>query len=400
MEFLIEPRFSALRGAFYFDVEELNAFTRAEYQDKFGFYQRTFGVYSYMRLTRDLKYRIHYPKGTPFMWQTHNSCAWTPTGTLSMDTKVIEPCRVKINEQFCYDEFMEGAYKAYLEWTNGVTADLSDAGVVAVNELSRTIVQNATLGARMTLSGGQLHDLATIEFEAGVETNIRQAFERTAGSCRGWIELCNVTSQEAGKDHLQNGLIVAGDISADGKTWNKDFVEFYDEMVDAAPTPLQDAIMEGGVGGFGDVYFPLMILGRAQYRGAYRAYLAQKETATVNEPRLRRESYQIETPRGQRTIYVLFIDETAIIPLHEIAVFDRYLTGTSHFAYLTISGVIQLGSSFAEIPVPGESEVGVMMQVSQDVTDLGTHKFLSHALLATALNDTDYISGDYAYATP
>lgn len=404
MEFLIEPRFSSIRGALYFNTDELNALVRAEYSDKFGFYQDMFGVYSYMRMTSSLKYKIHYPSGTPFKWQTHNSCAWTPLGTLSMNTKEIEPCKAKINEQFCYDEFLEGAYKSFLTWERNPTVGFSQAGVTAVNELARTIVKNATIGARMTLVAGQLFDPDTVTYKEGTPSNIQTAFSRTAGTCKGWIELCIETSAIPGNEHLQNGLIVSGDISSDGATWTGaatgGFVNFYDAMVAAAPAELKQAIQEGGIGGFSDIYYPMIIVSGSIYAGAYNDYLAQNEAVAQNKPRIERRAFQLTTERGARTVYVYFIDDTVIVPAHEVGMMEQHLVGTSHFAYLTLSGVIQMGVSFANLPKLQNAEVGVMMQVSEDAEDYGTHKFLAHALFATAINDTKYITGDYAFATP
>lgn len=401
MEFVIKPRFNALRNSLYFTVGELNALQTAEYADKFGFYQRTFGVYSMMELTRKGKYRIHYPEGTPFMWQPHNSCAWTPTGTLSMSTKDIEACRVKINEQYCYDEFFDSTYSEFLEWSRNPTIGLSTAGQQASDALARTIVKNATLGARMTLTGGQLHDLTEQEFVPGTETRIQDAFRRTNSACRGWIALARTLATENGNEHLETGALgdeTTNEISADGRTFNGSVVDLHDSLYDSAPIELQDAIAEGGVGGFGNVFYPIMPVSPSMVRAIRREFNEQKTTAQVNEPRITRTGYPMTTEAGTRTVYVYMIDDTVIIPIPEVAQYDKYLNGTSHFAYLTLSGVIQLGTSFGELPVVNESEVGVLMQVSDDAEDYGTHKFLAHALLATAINDTNYIAGDYIFA--
>lgn len=401
-EFLIKPRFSALRNALYFDTNSLNAIVRAEYSDRFGFYQNQFEMYSYMQMNSDLDYVIHYPQGTPLMWQTHNSCAWTPTGTLSMGQKTVSPCKAKINEQYCYDEWFNSTYRAFLEWSNNPTIGMSTAGITATNELTRTIVKNATLGARTTLSVGQLHDLASVTFEDGASSRIRDAFTRTASTCQGWIQLVRALS--ATHSHLETGDVDAGDISTDGATYTATAIgsvtALYDAIFSNAPTALQDAIIEGGVGGFGSMFYPMFIVSPSIYRALNTDWLTQKTTAMVNEPRIEKRPYTVQTERGSRTIEVFFIDGTVVIPLHEVSYLDQYVTGTSHFAYLTLSGVIQLGSNFASLPVVNQSEVGVMMQMSEDAEDYGTHKFLAHALFASAINDTDYIAGSYAYAEP
>lgn len=403
MEFLVKPAFDAIQNALYFPVGRLNALAEGEYNDKMGFYQSTFGMYSYMTLTQDQTYRIHYPKGTPFLFQPHNNCAWTPTGTLSMGEFEITPCRAKINEQFCYDEHMEGTYKAFLQWDQGGRVGFSEAGRAATDALTRTIVANATMGARMTLEAGQLIDLSSVTFKEGTATRIEEAYRKTAGTCRGWIELARTKAQTENLPHLDGGWIKAADISNDGKSFvgdNRTIIDLYDEMVANAPEPLADAIIEGGIGGFGNTYYAMWLLAPPEYRAVYEQWKVQKESAALEDARIERRQYTYQTAQGPRTIYVFFIDDTVVIPISSISQFDRWLTGTAHFAYLTISGVIQMGSNFAGLPVARQNDVGVMIQVSQNAEDLGTHKFLSHALMATGINDTDYIAGDYLFAEP
>jgi len=403
MEFLIRPRFRGLRNAIYFETTRLNALAKTEYSDKFGFYQDQFGLYSYMQLTTDLTYRIHYAQGTPFMWQSHNSCAWTPTGTLSMANFEITPCKAKINEQFCYDEWMNSTYRAWLRWSENPTVAFSTEGVEATNELVRILMKNATLGHRMTLVGGKLHSLGQVQFKDGTPARIEEAFRRTAGTCRGWIELLRERGADAGMEHLDGNFIKATDISNDGTQFigdGRDIVDLYDEIFDASPAPLQDAIIEGGVGGFGDAFYPIFAVAPPEFRAVRQAYNRQKENTLQNEKRITRQEFTISTDGGSRIIYAYFIDDTVVIPVQEISKYDQYLTGASHFAYLTVSGVIQLGANFADLPVVNEREVAVMMQVSEDAEDYGTHKFLAHTLMAAAINDTDYIAGGYTYAIP
>lgn len=403
MEFQINPRFSALRNSLYFNVGELNTFQAANYTDKFGHYQRLFGLYSYMQITKDNKFKIHYPEGTPFMWQVHRSCAWTPTGTLSMDSKEIDACKVKINEEYCYDEFFNSTYKEFLEWSNGTTVELSAVGTQASAELFRTIVKNASLGARLTLTAGQLHDISDgsdQEINEGTPTRIADAFTRTHTACRGWLALVRAMSTQPGLGHLETGDLgdgVTNELSADGREFTGSVVALHDALYSGAPVELRDAIAEGGVDGFGSDFFPLMPCSTSMIRAARREFNEQKSSVAVNEPRISRREFPITTANGTRTLYVFVIDETVLIPISEVSQYDKYLNGTSHFAYLTISGVIQLGASFAALPVVNESEVGIKMEVSDRNKDYGNHSFLAHALMAAGINDYNYITGDYIF---
>lgn len=395
----LKPRFDANKGIVAFDANELNVLAEEQYNDKFGFFQENFGTYTYMKYVNQLGYKIHYPQGTPLMWQAHNSCAWTPTGTLDFGSRTITPTRAKVNEQFCYDEFLDSAYKAFLQW-GGSVVNMSTEGQKAVELLARTVIKNMTLGGRTSMVAGQLYDLSSVEYADGVPSRISDAFSRTADVVQGWIALAIQTATETGKEHLDTTAIASGDISADGKTYTGNVLTLFDAMVNGAPAPLQNAITEGGIGGFGSVYQTIWKVSPSIHKAVYSAWQTQSATAAVNRPRITRREYTVNTANGTRPIYVYFIDDVAVIPVHETAVFEQYLTGTSHFAYLTISGTIQLGGSFAAIPRPDNAPVGVLMQVSENVEDYGTHKFLSHALFATAINDTDFITGSYAYATP
>lgn len=397
--FLIKPRWRGFRSALFFETDSLNALMEAEYNDKFGFYQSQFGVYSYMTLNSELDFVIHYPEGTPLMWQVHNNCAWTPTGTLIMRTDTMTPTKVKLNEQRCYDEFFNSTYKAFNEWDSNPTIGFSQAGVAATDALTRTLVKNATMGARTTMVAGKLFDTSNTTFEDGVSVRIEDAWKKTSTSAKGWLQLVQEVALTPGNEHLDGDYIQAADISSDGKTFegdNRDIVDLYDQVLEASPTALQDAIIEGGVGALGNTFFPLFLCALPEYRAVDKAWKAQKESALQNEPRIRRESFTYEG----RTIRVFYIDDTVVIPIAEPAHFTKYVTGTAHFVYLTISGVINLGGSFGNLPAVSESEVAVMMQMSENAEDYGTMKFLAHALMGCAINDTQYICGDYLYATP
>lgn len=398
--FLIKPRFNGIRNSMFFETESLNALMDAEYNDKFGFYQSQFGVYSYMRLNSELDFVIHYPSGSPLVWQVHNNCAWTPTGTLQMNQLTMTPCKAKLNEQRCYDENFNSSYKAFSEWDSGATIGMSAKGVEHTDMLTRALVKNATLGARSTMVAGQLFTTSNTTFEEGVDIRLSDAWKKTSNTCKGWIQLAQETSTQTGKDHLDGDWITSADISSDGKTWvgnaGRSVVDLYDEIRTNAPTALQDAILEGGVGGFGNTFYSLFLVALPEYRNIYDTWIAQKEAVAQNEMRIMRETF---TYQG-RTMYAYKIDDTYVIPVSETSNYTKYVTGTAHFAYLTISGVINLGANFADLPKVNESEVAVMMQMSENAEDYGTMKFLAHSLMGVAFNDTDYIAGDYLYATP
>lgn len=397
--FLIKPKFNSVTSAVTFETSSLNSLQRARYSDDFGFYQSQFGVYSFMQLTKDLQYKIYYPKGSPLMWQTHNSCAWTPTQSLSMGENSITPCKVKINEQYCYDELFDSAFKGLLQWGGRSTVGMDSIGQQMVNDMVATIVENATVGARTVMVGGQVHALASVEYVDGASTTVREAFQKSSAACAGWLKL--VATLDSTYSWLEQSVIDADDVGADGATFTTNPLTLYDTLLTGAPAKLKAAITRGGVRGFGSPYYPLFLVSPSVYMAVYNQWQTQNVTAATNKPRITRREFNVSDGRGgTRPIWVFYIDETVVVPVDEIDNYDEVVTGTSHFAYLTLSGVIQLGASFANIPSVTESQVGVMVQMSQNAEDYGTYKFLAHALMGNAINDVDYITGSYAYVEP
>jgi len=399
--FVLEPTFAPELGGLTFDVDRINAFMRAEYNDNFGFYQQNFGVYNYMQLTKDLQYKIHYMEGTPLLWQPHNSCSWDPMGNVQFGDKTITPCKAKMNVENCYDEMINTIYKAFLSWDASGRVDFDPQYIPVVNEFVRTIGANATLGARLTLTAGQLYDGVTEAFTADLATDIQSMFKTSVGVCQGWIDL--LEDSAATYSWLDGSFIDAADISSDGTQWvgdSRTVLDLYDETFAGAPQALQDAIIEGGIGGFGAQFFPLWLVSSSVWRAVDAEYKVQRATTATNLPRIEVETFQTQTPRGSRPVNVYKIDNTYVIPIHDPNHFTKYLTGTSHFQYLTLSGVVQLGTSFASLPVVGQSDVGMMVQISNQAEDLGKQKMVSHALFGTAINDVDYIAGNHIYAEP
>ena len=89
-----------------------------------------------------------------------------------------------------------------------------------------------------------------------------------------------------------------------------------------------------------------------------------------------------------------------VIPISDINILDRYLTGTTHFAAITSSRNISLGASFADLPNLDSPNIGMIIQRETDVRELGKYYFAAHALFATTIADTDFFVGTQRYAVP
>lgn len=379
----------------FFETGDINAFARSVYNDHMGFYQSQFGVYSMMQLNTLGKYNINYVMGNPFMWQPHNSCNWTPLGTVETGQNSIEPCKVKVNAEHCYDTLFESFFERGLQWNGSGRIGLTPFGNELIDTVAETLVKNATLGNRLLLTAGQLFD-STAPLKDGVPLTIQEAFARTVGSCQGWLELLKTQGAVDGLGHLDDeNIIDSGDISADGKTISN-ALAIYDRNVAAAKDQLYDAMIIGGVDGFFNNAMPIWLVSPSFVRAVEAEYRTIQAATAVTENRISFETFQY----GGRSINVWKIDNTYVVPISDVSNYTRYMDGTYHFCYLTLSGVIQLGSDFASLPVQNENEISVYIERSTRAQDLNKTYFLSHGLVATAINDTDFIAGNQVYATP
>lgn len=398
--FLIKPNFNRLRNMLTIPADKLNMFLRTEIQDTLGFYQRQFGIFSYMKMTSTQKFVIHTLGGSPMMWQPHKSCAWEPTGSITTSNQELSPCKAKINEQTCYDELFSSCFEHLLQWNGNGPLNMGPVGMQVMNDLVRTVAENAALGARLTLTAGQMFDPATVNFNNKVSYELKTLFTKTVGTCKGWVELLrDMGASSAAHAHLDvQGVFNTSDFS--GKKFIGNPLAVFDSLRDAAPMELTAVINEGGIAGSLDTDFrPLFLVSTSLYNAITEEYRKLCISVTCINPRLTRQEVSVSTSRGARTQYVYYIDDIPVIPISDISYYDRFLVGATHFAAITVSGNIGLGSSFDSIPDPSNGgNAGVMVQLSQEAKDYGTYYFLSHSLFSTVIADTDYIVATQKYA--
>lgn len=400
--YLVKPTFNRLTQTMAYPAANLNFFMRDELHDNFNFYQTQFGVYSWMQLNDLRKYTLHTMSGTPFLWQPHKTCGWDPTGSLRIGRREFEPCNAKINEEWCYDELFDSCYKHFLNWNGSGPISLKAEGVDMVNKLTQTLGENATLGALLTLTVGQLYDPDAVTFKEKTNANIRDLFTKTVGTCRGWVELVRELGNEAQYRHMNvPGLFdPAADFSGD--RYIGDPIALFDNLRDEAPADMQGLMNEGGIiGSVAGDFMPIFLVSASVYNAIAEQYRTQKvlnPSLNISNPRLTREKYGVTTGRGtSRNIHVYFIDDVPVIPISALNQYDKYLTGTTHFAALTVSGNISLGGSFGEIPDLETSGVGILVQRETNVKDLGKYYFAAHALFSAVIADYDYFVGTQVY---
>lgn len=401
--YLVKPNFNRLDRQLAFPSKKLNLYMRAELQDNFGFYQSNFGLYSYMTLNKKQKYVLHTMQGTPLLWQPHRSCAWTPTGSLSMSKREFEPCEAKINEEFCYDELFDSCFEPFLNWTGRGQVSLDDAGIGLVNDMVAVLGQNADLGARATLTAGQLFDPAVVKFHSRAAKNIPALFEKTAGTCKGWVELARELGENPQYSHLNVKGIFDEDKFNGGKYTGDIISDIYDELLANASVEMMSLINEGGIVSSvqGD-FMPLFVVSLSLYNRVAAMYREQCNPANTvlacANPRLTRQQMSMPTSRGPKNVNVYYIDDVPVIPLSDLATYDKYLTGTMHFAGIIASGNIGLGTSFGALPdVQGPTDVGIIIERESSVKDMGKYYFASHSLFAATIADHAYMVATQAY---
>ena len=167
-----------------------------------------------------------------------------------MDANKTGDCKSKLNLEFCNDEFYNSVFRSFHAWNTGATVGLSAAGQSALTALTNAIVKSATVGNRMMLTAGQLFDPETVAIVTGTPTNVEEAFKKTVGTCRGWIEL--LISLEAGDPtkyahlNLDSLFIQSGggqNIATNGQTFTGSVVALYDAIFAAATNDLQEALI-------------------------------------------------------------------------------------------------------------------------------------------------------------
>lgn len=401
MDFIIAPDYD-FNSTLTFPAAKVNKFVTEERGSTFGAYQNMFDVYGYMRLTKRNTFKITTLRGTSLMWQSHNSCGWDPTGAMSITAEEFIPCRAKINEEFCIDELFDSCYEHLLTW-DGV-ADLDADGVRMINEIIDMLATNAALGARATLTAGQKYDIANVTFDENTPATIKKLFEKTIGTCRGWVELLEFeAANKAQNAHLNvPGLFVEADFM-NGKEYQGDPLVLFDNLKANAKPALRTYIDQGGHPGVAGARggWALFRVTPSIFSAIAKAYNDQPQAISVAGVTRRITKEVMPGVNGAREFYVYKIDGVVIVPVNELAEFDNYLTGATHLAAITVSGNIQLGSSFATLPATRAGEgVGMVIEQGSGTKDWGMYSFLAHALFHAAIADTDLIVATQIYAEP
>lgn len=400
MPLKVKPSFNRREQTLIFPVAETNSFAREQIYDNFSFYQRQFGIFQWMPMTKKMKYVIHSAKATPFVWQKNQSCSWEPTGSLRMDRQEITPCDAKINEQHCWDELMDECFKHLFTWSASGAKTLDATAEALINQFTEILLENYTYGAYLTLTAGGLFNFTDQTFRDDVSNDLRSLMKKTNSACRGWLPLLKDTADQGSTfQHLNlPGYFTAS--MFDGKEFIGDVVALKDELVAKAKPEMRKALNVGGVNGRavnGIVPSAVWLVSDSINNRAAQQYNEQSvlNVSTIMfQPRLTRREFT----NGGATIYVYYVDNVPLIPIDAVSEYDQYLEGGYHFSYLTMGRNIGLGGSFGEIPDIATNQVGIRIQRGTSNAELGKYFILSEAMFANAIADVRYVVGSQIYA--
>lgn len=404
-QLFLKPTFNAFRQQMSFPTDSFNVFMREELTDTISYYQKRYGVFSFMRLTKLQKFVIHTMKGQPFLWQPHLNCSWDETGSLKINTKEMEPCKAKLNEGWCYDELFKSCYQHFLTYRpNSATLELDENGIKLVNDMVRTIGENALLGAMLVLTVGQLFDPAKVSFNKKTNGTIKDLFERTMSTCKGWVELVREMGTIPAYMHMNYpGIFKADEFR--GKRFIGDIFDTFDRLRAQAPDELESMLDEGAmIDSVNDLGMPIIITANSFYKAVADEWRRMCISNTCLNSRLTMEEETVTIKGRSRKIKNYYIDSIPVVPISHINYADKYLNGSTHLLAITVAGNINLGSSLAPISDDLDSEdVGIMIEREQGAKNHGKFYMLAHALFSVAIANTDlYVGtqefGEYAKA--
>lgn len=382
------PTWDSAKGMLMIPANNLNVFTATEVHDNVNRYQQKFKVFSHMSINDEKEFTIITLEGLPFVWQPTQVCTWSPLGHLSIGQKSIAPSKAMINHEWCQDELINSLFK-YLLVIRNSRIELDPLGEAIFNKVITKISEMAVLGAWLTLTIGQLY-ANTVNFKADADATVETLFNRTIGTVRGWVELLRQTALQGAKyAHLNTTAFETDDFN--GVKYVGDPIELFDKLREAAPADLQALIDEGGIQSTLEGAQPLFIVSSSVHKQIADKYRLQCSSVTCLNPRL--------TQTNEAGFKVYYIDDIPVIPMSYISYMDRYLLGTTHFAAISLSGNIQLGSSFGAIPnLNTPTPVGLAIQTSSDLYELGKVRMAAHSYFATAIADPTLIVATQVYA--
>jgi len=335
------------------------------------------------------------------MWQPYTSCSYSPTGSITIGTRELEPDPMYMKEMFCHDIFLESAYEHMIEYATSGNVDLTPEGTMIFNQLIDELLANAAYGFRITAATGQLYNVDSVSYSPENTANITDLFKRTHGTIKGWLKLAKDLAA-AEYPWMDLPVVAPSDFDATG-SFTGNILDLLDELKANARGPLRQLINRGGIvqqGRFS--FYPLVLVSTSYFNAIVDRYNFESTQVATNRTRITMREFGGETsPTPQRVYYLDGM--LPILPVDDVNGFDPYLAGDTHFCGIVASGNIQIGASFTSLPQDVENnDMGVLIARDNDPVSnsFGQYAVLSHALAKTAIADPNYFVGAITHTTP
>lgn len=382
---------------------ELNYIQRKRYADTSGFWQSLFGLYSYMTLNSNRRFKITTIKGSAGLWNKWESCHYyLPNGGLTRSTKDLEPCSMYSLQKWCHDDLLESCLEHTIQFNANGTQGLSQEGSDFFSLFVKELMVNATQGLRNTVTIGKAHNFDEIGFSDSLTMEEQLAIKDTENGCKGWLRLL-ADMAEAGHPWLNCPGIIGKDDFSETCLYQGDVLDTIEALTCKAPAPLRRLINAGGVSiTGGNQMRALLVVSYSYFNAISQEYKKQCEGLMQNCTRITRESM---TSNGYTSL-VYYVDNMPVVPVEELACLDDKINADTHFIGIIASGNINIGTNFGAINDRSVEEDNIAVLIQQNLQvqpnmkkigkeaaqaySYGEWTMLSHALTQTAIVDPDY----------
>lgn len=394
-ELLITPGFSMTGGQnqITFAADSVNHLQRAEYLDSWDFFQQTYGLYSFMRLSKRLEYNLHTISGSPLIWQPFNTCEFSPGNNVRAKKTTFTPDRVKLNERFCHDDLFNSCFEQLINYGDSAGVELDAEGVRMVNEILQEVMYQSQVSARALLATGGLYDVNAGGFDFGATPAdqialFKAVYQTTSGWLTGFADLASAGVAP----HLNiAGVFNPGNITAANYTAGG-FQAIHDAVRAGAPKALLNLINKGpGTTNKGRRIGAVGVATPAVYTWLVNSEIAESAQVATNKMRISKTMIN-NNGQGAPT-YVYSIDGMPVICADELGTFDQYMAGDTYGYFIVASGNIQLGMSFDSLSPANPA--AILVEQSMRAHDYGTVYYLAHALFKAVLADHNLAAGSF-----
>lgn len=383
------------QGVIMFPYAETVALQRT-YTSQLSAYQAEFGIYSHMELTSTKEYLVNTFSVDSLGLQAA-SCDITDTDGISREERTVAPCHVVNYKTLCAEETLGTALMTAREVSGGTT---SDAGLQnLIMDIAKN-VSNAGTASLLALNiAGGLYAIPDGDndyaYKVGV-TSAQQAnyVKQVSVTCEGWIVKA-LENNKNGDISDANGKF--GSVNNTATTYGAGKARLLkNALLAASSAELQDLFTLGAqTTSTGQEIRPVIIVDAITFNAIVKDYDTTNTGASLNND----GTYKWQTINGRN---YMFMDNILVYPETSPRAYEKYLTGYQAFMALTFCGNMNLGNSFAQLPLlaTGGYPAAFMASQKPGLNNLGTWEMRSDYMVASDISDTDMVTIASAYIFP